>query len=171
MRFVFTMVLALGVCGFAAGCSKSAPAPGKAVKVGDVCNEPDESRVRLEGYLRYRRGLMSFCSTYGGHETCDLELYESGERPADYDIMRPQTGPAPVSAKLSVPVGNGTGEMDDLPKKFKDSDIKLHLQSGANATDGSHIFIDGKLSVIPGDPKAPSAPKSCFVTVEWVSAS
>ena len=152
------------------GCSKSAPEPGKVVKIGDVCNEVDASRVRLAGYLRYRRGLMSFCSNFGGHETCDLELYESGERTQDYDIMRPRTGPEPVTAKLSVPVGSRAGEMDALPKKFKESDIKLHLESGANATEGSRITIDGKLSVIPGDPKTPSAPKSCFVTVEWVLA-
>jgi hypothetical protein len=114
---------------------------------------------------------MSFCSNFGGHKTCDLELYESAQRPPEYDIMRPRTGPEPVTAKLSVPVGGRTGEMDDLPKKFQDSDIKLHLQSGANAVEGSHIIVDGTLSVIPSDPKAPTAPKSCFVTVEWVSAS
>jgi len=171
MRLRFALVLALGLVGGVAGCSKSAPDPGKEVKIADVCSEPDASRVRLVGFLRYRRGLMSFCSSYGGHKTCDLELHEGGERPADFDIMKPRTGAEPVATKLSVPVGDGPGEMDDLPKKFKDSDIRLHLKSGANATEGSHIVIDGKLSVIPGDPKAPSAPKSCYVTVEWVSAS
>jgi hypothetical protein len=171
MRSVFALLVALGVAGGSLGCAKSAPPPGKVVKIADVCNEPDASRVRLEGFLRYRRGLMSFCSSYGGHKTCDLELYESGEQPPDFDIMRPRTGPEPVTAKLSVPVGERAGEMDDLPKKFKDSDIKLHLPSGANAVEGSHIIVDGKLSVIPADPKAPSAPKSCYVTVEWASAS
>lgn len=171
MRSVFALLLTLAVGGGPLGCSKSAPAPGKAVKIADVCNEPDASRVRLTGFLRYRRGLMSFCSSYGGHKTCDLELYESAEQPPDFDIMRPRTGPEPVTAKLSVPVGDRAGEMDDLPKKFKDSDVKLHLPSGANALEGSHIIVDGKLSVIPADPKAPTAPKSCFITVEWASAS
>jgi hypothetical protein len=46
-----------------AGCSKSAPPPGKSVGVEQVCSEPDGSRVRLTGYVRYRRGLMSFCSS------------------------------------------------------------------------------------------------------------
>lgn len=170
MRSPSAWCLALCLLGGLTGCSKSAPSPGKEVKIADVCNEADASRVRLAGYLRYRRGLMSFCSNYGGHKTCDLELYEAAERPADFDIMKPRTGPEPVTAKLSVPVGERTGEMDELPKKFKDSDVKLHLQSGANATDGSRITIDGKLSVIPGDPSKPGAAKSCFVTVEWVSA-
>lgn len=151
-------------------CSKSAPEPGKLVKIGEVCNEADASRVRLTGYLRYRRGLTSPCSNFGGHETCELELHESGERPQDFDIMRPRTGPEPVTAKLSVPVGSRTGEMDALPKNFRGADIKLHLKSGGNATEAAHITIDGTVSVIPGDPKAPSAPKRCFVTVEWVSS-
>lgn len=171
MRSAFVSCLAFAVLGSSFGCSKSPPPPGKPVELRSVCNEPDESRVRLEGYLRYRRGLMSFCSTYGSKKTCDLDLYESAERPPDFDLMRPRTGPEPVTAKLSVPVGEGVGEMDDLPKKFKGSDIKLHLLSGANATEGSHVIIDGKLSVIPSDPATPGAPRSCYVTVEWVSAS
>lgn len=171
MRSAFAVLLALGASASLSACSKSPPAPGKLVAIGSVCNEPDKSRVRLDGFLRYRRGLMSFCSTYGGHKTCDLELYETAERPADFNIMKPRTGPEPVTAKLSVPVGDRTGEMDDLPEKFKDSDIKLHLPSGATAVEGSHIVVDGVLSVIPADPKAPNAPKSCFLTVEWASAS
>lgn len=151
-------------------CSKSAPAPGKAVKLGDVCNEPDQSRVRLQGFLRYRRDMLSFCSTIRGRETCDLELYESSERPPDFDIMRPRVGPAPVTAKLSVPVGDDPGEMASLPKKFQASDVAVHLKSGANATDGAQVTVDGTLSVIPPDPAQPNAAKSCFVNVEWVSA-
>lgn len=171
MRSAFKLVLTLGLLVSSAGCSKSAPPPGKVAKIGEVCSEPDKSRVRLEGFLRYRRGLMSFCSSYGGHKTCDLELYETSERPPDFNILRPRTGPEPVTAKLSVPVGDRAGEMDDLPKKFSGADIKLHLQSGANAVEGSHIIVDGTVNVVPGDPKTPNAPKSCYVTVEWVSAS
>jgi len=166
MRVVFALFASLvALC----ACSKSQPAAGKAVPVDQVCNETDGSRVRLTGYLRYRRGLMSFCSTYGGHKTCDLELYRDAAKPPDYDIMRPATGPDPVTAKLSVPVGKQPGEMDDLPEKFTEADIKLHLPNDALVPEGGHVTIDGKLSVIPGDPKQPSAPKSCFVNVEWAS--
>ena len=171
MPVFFRLLVAASVCFGSLGCSKSAPPPGKAVKIAEVCGESDESRVRLEGFLRYRRGLMSFCSSYGGHKTCDLDLYESSARPPDFNIMRPRTGPEPVKVKLSVPVGDRAGEMDDLPKEFKDSDVRVHLQSGANAVEGSHVIIDGTVKVIPADPKSPSAPKTCYVTVEWVSAS
>ena len=162
-------LVALGALSAPVGCSKSTPPPGKVVRIGDVCNEPDASRVRMTGFLRYRRGLMSFCSSYGGHKTCDLELYENAAPPPDFDIMQPPTRPEPVTARLSVPVGDGAGEMDELPKKFKDSDVKLHLPSGASAREGSRIIVDGKLSVIPADPKLPTATKSCFVTVDWAS--
>lgn len=114
--------------------------------------------------------MLSFCSSIRGRETCDLELYESSERLPDFDIMRPRVGPEPVKAKLSVAVGDDPGEMASLPKKFQASDVAVHLKSGANATDGSHVTIDGTLSVIPPDPAAPNAPKTCFVNVEWVYA-
>ncbi len=113
--------------------------------------------------------MLSFCSTNGGHQTCDLELNKTAEAPPAWDIMHPRTGPEPVSAKLSVPVGTRTGEMTELPDKFSASDIRVHLPNGANATDGSLITVDGSLAVIPGDPKTPNAPKACYVNVEWVA--
>lgn len=147
------------------GCSKSQPAAGKAVSFEQVCGEADGSRVRLTGYLRYRRSLMSFCSTYGGHKTCDLELYRDAAKPPDYDIMHPATGPEPVLAKLSVPVGKQPGEMDDLPDKFSETDIKLHLPNDAIAPEGGKVTVDGKVSVIPGA----NGSNSCFVTLEWAA--
>ena len=150
-------------------CSKSAPPPGKAVAIDQVCSEADGSRVRLTGHVRYRRGLLSFCSTIGGHKTCDLALYAGAEPPADFNVMRPSKGPEPVHARLSVPVGDQPGEMADLPEKFQASDVRVHLPGGATAAEGTRITIDGKLSVIPGDPKAPTAPKSCFVNVDWAT--
>jgi hypothetical protein len=164
-----SLVPALLVLAVTFGCSKSAPPPGKPVAIAAACNEPDKSRLRLTGYLRYRRGLMSFCSNYGGRKTCDLALYESAERPAPFNIMKPRTGPEPISARLSVPVGSSPGEMEDLPEKFSDADVKLHLPQDAVAAEGAHVVIDGVVSVIPGDPKAPAAPKSCYVTVEWAA--
>ena len=164
MRLLTLLVLALG-------CSKAAPPPGKAVSVSALCNEPDKSHVRLDGYVRYRRGLMSFCSNHGGHKTCDLELYERAERPPAFDIIKPSTGPAPLTAKLSVPVGGDPGEMDDLPGKFEDSDIKLHLPQGAVALEGARVLIDGTVTVIPNDPKTPNAAKTCFAAVKWAAGA
>jgi len=95
--------------------------------------------VRLSGYLRYRRELLSFCSTFGGHKTCDLQLYAAAAPPPDFDIMHPATGPEPISAKLSVPVGKQPGEMDELPEKFVATDIRLHLANDAVAPEGAHV--------------------------------
>jgi len=146
-------------------CAKSAPDPGKAVAIDNVCNGEDGSRVRLVGHLRYPRGLMSFCQTIGSKTSCDMSLYTTPEKPADFNIMSPRKGPEPLHARLSVPVGEAPGEMNDLPKKFKESDVVLHLPDKKTASDGTRITVDGKLSVIPG-----TNPKSCFVYVEWASA-
>jgi len=153
-------------------CSKSAPAPGKAVAIESLCNEADQSRVRITGHVRYRRGLLSFCSSYGGRQTCDLALYAGPEKPPDFDIMRPQKGPEPLQAKISVPVGDDPGEMDQLPKQFTEADVVLHLPNGAKAGEGSKVAIDGTLSVIPESPNPSGGmlPKSCYVKVEWASA-
>ena len=150
-------------------CSKSAPPPGKVAAIEQVCSGTDGARVRLTGYLRYRRTLLSFCSNYGGHKTCDLELYQDATKPPDYDIMHPATGPEPVLAKLSVPVGKQPGEMDELPDKFTAADIKMHLPNDAMAAEGGRVTVDGTLSVVPADPKQPNAPKSCFVNVDWAT--
>ena len=164
------VILLVLVVGSVVGCSKSAPAPGKVVSLEQVCNEPDHSRVRLTGYLRYRRGLLSFCSKFGGHETCDLELSATSEAPPDFDLLHARTTPEPLSASLSVPVGEAPGEMAELPDKFKTSDVRVNLANHGVAIDGSSIVVDGTVSVIPSDPKTPNAPKSCFVTVEWAAA-
>ena len=166
MRVAIAAFFAFGVVGLSGGCSKSAPAPGQVVAIGQACGGTDGSRVRLTGYLRYRRGLLSFCSNYGGHKTCDLELYENAEAPPDFDIMRPRRGPEAITAKLSVPVGSQPGEMTELPDKFKASDIRVNLPNGAAAGEGTRLTVDGKLSIVPGDPKTP---KSCFVNVEWAA--
>ncbi len=160
------------LCGVAAlACSKKAPPAGVPTPIAKVCDGADGSRVRLVGTLRYRRGLMSFCSSFGGKETCDLALYDSAERPADWDITRPTKGPEPLHARLSVPVGGQPGDMETLPEKFTAADVKLHLAGGGVATDGTQVTIDGTLSVIPPDPQKPDAPKQCFVTVEWAASN
>lgn len=151
------------------GCSKSAPPAGTVVAADQVCNAADGSRVRVTGYLRYRRGLMSFCSSYGGKKTCDLALYADAVSPPDFDLLRPTKGPEPVYVRLSVPVGDEPGEMDELPKKFAAADVHLYLPNNGVATESSRVTIDGKLSVIPGDPAKPNEPKSCYVTVEWAA--
>lgn len=165
MRRLLCCALVVG----ALGCSKSAPPAGKLVTAAQVCSEADGSRVRLTGTLRYRRGLLSFCSNYGGHKTCDLALYADAAAPPDFNVMRPQTGPEPLNTRLSVPVGGQPGEMEDLPEKFQASDVKLHLPNGATASEGSRVTVDGKLSVIPKDPTKPNEPAACYVNVEWAA--
>ena len=69
--------LALALAGVAAALAACGPPEaGKPVSIAELCNQPDGSRVRLDGWLRYRRGLLSFCSETNGQATsCDLVLY------------------------------------------------------------------------------------------------
>jgi len=150
-----------------AGCAKSAPEAGKPVTVENACNEADGTRVRVTGTLRARRGLMSFCSSYGGKKTCDLALYASADPPPEWSPLQPNKGPEPPQLKLSVPVGDAPGEMNDLPEKFSAKDIVVHLPGGAKASEGSKVTVDGKLSVAPA--ANPSQPKVCWLTVEWAT--
>jgi hypothetical protein len=153
-------------------CSKSAPPPGKVVALENLCNEADATRVRVTGHIRYQRGLMSFCSSYGGKKTCDLTLYAGAEKPPDYNIMRPQKGPEALHVKVSVPVGDDPGEMNELPKEFTEADVVFHLPNDAKAGEGSKVVIDGTVSVLPEtpNPSGGKIPKSCYVKVEWASA-
>jgi hypothetical protein len=165
-------LLALSCLVLLAGCQKSAPAPGKVVNIGGLCGEADGTRVRLTGYVRYPRGMFGSCDTFSGQKTCELALYASPEAPPDFNIFKPEKGPEPVHARIDVPVGDGPGQMKELPDKFTAADVSLHLPDNAAASEGGHVTIDGKLSVVPTDPKAtPKAAPSCFVTVEWAVAA
>jgi hypothetical protein len=80
MRASIAWLTVLGVAGVSAACSKSAPPPGKSVALDQVCDEPAGGHVRLTGYVRYRREMLSFCSSFGGHKTCDLQLFRAPRR-------------------------------------------------------------------------------------------
>jgi len=148
-------------------CSKSQPPAGKVVTAEQVCKETDGARVRMTGYFRYPRGMLSFCSNYGGHKTCDMALYAAPEPPPDFDVMHPQTGPEPVSTKLSVPVGGDTGEMGELPEKFSAADVKLHLPQSQTVGEGAKVTVDGKVAIVPSG--GPTVPQSCYVNVDWAA--
>jgi hypothetical protein len=151
-----------------AACAPTAPAAGKPTPVASVCDQPDGSRVRLDGYLRYRRGLLSFCHERNGATTdCDLALYADAARPADFDVLAPPpAGPDPVQAALTLKIGKSPSQMEDIPERFSAADIKVHLDGGSVAGDGGHVVVDGKLSVIPQSP-GQAGPKQCYVTVDW----
>jgi hypothetical protein len=148
------------------GCSRRPPAPGQPIEVDQACNQADGSRVRMTGHLRYRRQLLSFCSDVGGPVTCDLDLYATADRPADWNVLTPG-GPSPAHASLSVRVGRHPGEMVELPRKFSAADVKLHLPDGQSAGDGARVTIDGRVSIVPTATRTPAAPALCFVTVDW----
>lgn len=160
-----TLSLVIAACTLAA-CGP--PPAGTPATIDRVCDQPDDSRVRLDGHLRYRRGLLSFCETVNGKTTtCDMALYADAAKPADFNVMAPPTpGPEPLNARLTVRIGSGPGQMDDIPDRFTGRDIRLHLEGGTTATDGDRVVVDGKVNIIPTSPDGAS-PKSCYITVDW----
>lgn len=156
----------------AATLAACAPKPGTPVSIAELCNQPDDSRVRLDGYLRFRRGLFSFCSTTNGKPTsCDMALYAEAADPPEFNVLvAPKPGPEPLQARLTIGVGDLAGNMNALPERFQASDVKLHLEGGGVATDGDRVILDGKLRVLPPTPGKENEPRSCFVYVDWAQA-
>ena len=169
MRACFLTLLAAAAATLAA-CGP--PAPGTSVPIARLCDQPDDSRVRLDGYIRYRRGLLSFCRSTDGKTTdCDLALYADAAPPADFNVMSPpRTAPEPLHARLTLKIGNSPGQMDDLPERFSASDVKLHVEGGKTVGEGARVHIDGEVHIIPAAPEA-NLPKSCYVTVDWAKAA
>lgn len=159
-------ILILAACAGLASCGP--PPAGTPTPVASACDAADGSRVRLEGYLRYQRGLLSFCHATNGQTTdCDLAIYADPAKPADFNVMAPPPpGPEPVNTRLTLRIGSSPGQMDDIPDRFTASDIKVHLEGGGTATDGSGVIVDGKLHIVPASPDGAS-PKSCWVDVDW----
>ncbi len=149
-------------------CSK-APPPGKPVSIAAVCDEPMQSRVRLQGFLRFVRGWNDPCSTTeAGLRRCTLELRESNERPPEDPSASPSAPSANV--RLSLPVGDGPAAMNNLPSNFTGIGVVVHLESGANAVEGSYITIDGVVTNHSQTTHSPDAAGRCSVDVDWVQA-
>jgi hypothetical protein len=169
MRGSLLAVLAL-LSSVSLACSKARPPRGKPVSLAAVCDEPDGSRVRLRGYLRYVRGLTDPCSTNAGRRRCALELHESSQRPPDPDDAPSPPFVSSKAVKLSFGVGEGPAEMYNLPSNFTGIGVVVHLESGANALDGSNVTVDGVVTKqAPASPSFEGA-KSCLVTVDWIEA-
>lgn len=164
MRGSSNLLLAFA-CSVAA-CSKTQPPPGKPVGLEVVCKEPDQSRVQLHGYLRYARGLSNPCSTVAGQRTCTLELHETSQPPEGIGGGANAT----PTVKLAIRVGDGPAEMYELPNNFDGIGVAVHLQSGANAVDGSHVTVDGVVTTAPAGAGQTDGSKGCFVNVDWVAA-
>jgi hypothetical protein len=115
------------------GC-KEDPKPGTPVTFETVCDEKFDStmeqglsvtkRVTLEGYLGAPR--MMFCS-----DTCNLDLHPTAARDGR-------------SISIAIKIGGDENQMDELPKDFSDSDVKVHTK------DGKVIGVGGKLRVTGG---------------------
>ena len=102
--------IAISIAGIS-GCKKPAGTP---YSYADACNEAHkDKRVIVEGYL------APYTSTRCTGNGCELLLHE---KPKDEQGAR--------RLQLTIPVGSGDSEMDNLPQKFSEDDVKVHTKSG-----------------------------------------
>lgn len=107
--------------------------------------ENDGRYVTTSGYLD--PSVSIFCSNIGGGPVrCGLDLIakKGDKRVMGADIQK----------------GSSGDEIEELPSGYKDSDVKIHDNSGAIINLADKVTITGKLSVVPGS--------TCFMTVDKI---
>lgn len=171
----------VGAALVAAGCGKAAkkaPPPGKPTTVETICGETDGAAVRVTGHFRYRRAMTgSFCYSTDGHKGCDMTLYATGGTPPSNTIDDVLAKEPPKEIPLvwvHVPVGGSPGEMKNLPARFAEKDVALHLAGGGVAHEGDPVTLDGQVHVReePADPAVPGSKpgRHCWLVVTWAQA-
>jgi hypothetical protein len=116
------------------------------VDLANACvGENDGKYITTSGYLD--PSLSIYCSnTGGGPVRCGLDVIEKkgDKRVMGADIER----------------GSGANEIEQLTSGYKDSDVKVHDNSGAIINLADKVTITGKLSVVPGS--------TCFMKVDKI---
>lgn len=103
--------------------------PKEGESIADVCKkENDGKEVSVSGYLVEPK-MMTFCS-----DSCTLRL----------SATRQEKDP---TLTTSFMVGDGKGQMKELPKKFTAKDIDIQDSAGKHFSPGSAVRLTGKLMV------------------------
>lgn len=128
MRYVVLFAAGLALI----GC-KTEPKPGEAVTFETVCDPRFDptmdqglsvtKRVTLEGYLGAPKMMM--CS-----DTCSMNLYPT---PAREGSM----------LSISLKVGDDENQMEELPKSFSETDVKVRTKDGKVLGVGAKIRVTG----------------------------
>ena len=116
------------------------------VELANACvGENDGRYVTTSGYLD--PSLSIYCSnTGGGPVRCSLDVVakKGDKRVMGADIQK----------------GSSADEIEELPSGYKDSDVKVHDNSGAIINLSDKITLTGKISVVPGS--------TCFMKVDKI---
>ncbi|NUP08718.1 MAG: hypothetical protein HOW73_21935 [Polyangiaceae bacterium] len=122
------------------GCSDP-PKPVEAVTFETVCDakyDPTMEKglsvtklVSLEGYLDIPRGLFTMCS-----DTCSVKLLP------DEKAIKDKAQDKGIS--ISLKIGKDEAQMEALPEKYEEDDLKIKATGGKKVGVGSKVRVTGE---------------------------
>jgi len=136
-----TLAVLLGLVCLVPACKRE-PGPATSLPYAEACSDAQMAkRVSTEGYFE------ALSSTTCKKSGCGLNFNDSPNTPGT-DVRRTMI--------VVVPVGTDANEMAELPKTFRDADVKLHTKKGDVGV-GKKVRVSGLVtSVVHGkvnDPK------------------
>ena len=114
------------------GCASEPPEPATPITWDQISGDFVQRRVSLEGFVTVPRSVMAT-------DTMLLPLWQELENEEAQKIS------------FSTKIGSSKNQVEAFPKKYQESDFKLHGNDGELIPAGSKIRISGKLI---GDEKA-----------------
>ncbi len=127
------IAVSLGVLVFAA-CQSKPPTVGEPMDFNAVCNGGNQGkRVAAEGYLRLPNVIDNKVYT-------QLDLYKT----KDFNTL-------PIG--VAIDFGTQPNQVELAPKKYTDTDLKVHLANGQVAGFGTKVKVSGDVyvpSMAPG---------------------
>jgi hypothetical protein len=128
------LLVSLSLLGTTAACKKD-PGPAESVTFATVCDAKYDptmeqgldktKRVAIEGYLDIPRGLFTMCS-----DTCNLQLLE-------------KPGVQDKSFRINLKVGDSENQMEKLPEKYSEKDLKVHTHDDKVVGVGARVRVTG----------------------------
>ncbi len=104
-------------------CSSQPPTVGQSTDFASACNKAnDGKRIALTGYLR-------FPESFSGNSVV-LRMYQASDFSGD-----------PVG--VQVDFGSAANQLAPVTDQYKDSDLKMHLNSGQDAAYGTPVKVSG----------------------------
>lgn len=114
---------------FLVGCSHPATTPMTFDTAADAAN--NGQMVSIEGYARLPvSGIIN--------DTMLIDLHQTA------DEKSPHIG-------IDVPIGSGANHLEEPPKDYKDSDMKLHASDGSLIAPTDKVRVSGELNVQQAD--------------------
>ena len=133
---------------FAACVVAACDTKGVPTEFANACAQDlDGKTLEVSGVLKPRSSML--CSNRGGRMECPFELFESPDSEKKF--------------MADIEVGSGANTVTEVPKNFKQEDLKIRDNSGSQITLATDkVKLTGKMSIAPA---APGGQGVCFMQV------